>query len=91
MTEFYRKAHLTSTGGVMGPNKGVIFNSGPGGATAFFHTVESSNYGSSGAGAAGLTTDLQINLPANETMIVPVQIYNYHQNSSENSKIYKLN
>jgi len=91
MTEFYRKAHLTSTGGVMGPNKGVLFNAGAGSATATFHTIESSNYGSSGAGAAGLTTDLQITLPANTTQIVPIQIHTYHQNTTEAAKVYKLN
>jgi len=89
MTEFYRKAHLTSTGGVMGPNKGVLFNAGAAAATATFHTIESSNYGSSAA--AGVTQDLLVTLPANTTQIVPIQIHTYHQNTTEAAKVYKLN
>ena len=89
MTEFYRKAHLTSTGGVMGPNKGVLFNSGAAAATATFHTIESSNYGSSAA--AGVTQDLLVTLPANTTQVVPIQIHTYHHNTTEAAKVYKLN
>ena len=89
MTEFYRKAHLTSTGGVMGPNKGVLFNAGAAAATATFHTIESSNYGSSAA--AGVTQDLLVTLPANTTQVFPIQIHTYHQNTKEDAKVYKLN
>tara|TARA_R100000008_G_scaffold74667_1_gene53568 strand:- start:383 stop:652 length:270 start_codon:yes stop_codon:yes gene_type:complete len=89
MTDFYRRAQITSTGGAMGPNKGVLFNSGAAAATATFHTIESSNYDSSAA--TGVTQDLAITLPANTTQVIPIQMHTYHQNTSENAKVYKLN
>ena len=81
MTDFYKKASEITAGSTASRNKGFFIKAGLTASVVTAHV-----YGS----LPGTTADLEVAVPADESMIVPIEIQAYHTGTNS-PKVYKLN